>query len=510
MSAGAAARSAIERCLEIGAAEFCVCPGSRNAPLLAAVAASGSRCWRFVEERGAGFFALGRAMATRRPVAVVVTSGTAVAELLPAVIEAHYQGLPLVVVSADRPEEFRGSGAPQAIEQAGIFGKYAEAQEGDWSGRRPVHLNVCLWEPTEADLMANVDLAIGEVRFEAARLEGEVGNVRDFLRSEGDLVVLAGALGAPDVEGVRRFLRRLGAPVYAEATSGLRGDEELNDLLLRGPERIFGRHGWKRVLRIGGVPSLRFWRDLEKRVEIAVCSVCREGFPGLARDSILVAADPGALLGELEVAGAAGLPGGVMESDRAGGAAMADLLQRFPRSEAALLGEISNWIPEGAPVFLGNSLPLREWNLAAGPGGRCFASRGANGIDGQLSAFLGTAAGNAEGWGIFGDLTALYDLGAPWVLGQLKGRMRFVVMNNGGGGIFGRLPAMAGAAKEVREMVTCPHGIGFRDWARMWGMEHLAMREPGELLLGDAGHSVIEVLPDAGESAEFWKGLEKI
>ncbi|HEY0787911.1 MAG TPA: thiamine pyrophosphate-binding protein, partial [Thermoanaerobaculia bacterium] len=110
-----------------GCSEVVVCGGSRNAPLIAALAARGDlRAWNFFEERSAAFFALGRARVTGNPVAIVTTSGTAAAELLPAAVEAHYSGVPLILVTADRPERHRGSGAPQAIEQAGMFGPYVE------------------------------------------------------------------------------------------------------------------------------------------------------------------------------------------------------------------------------------------------------------------------------------------------------------------------------------------------------------------------------------------------
>ncbi|HKR62395.1 MAG TPA: thiamine pyrophosphate-binding protein, partial [Thermoanaerobaculia bacterium] len=107
-----------------GVEEFCVCAGSRNAPLLAVLA--GSPLVSFVDERSAAFFAIGRMKLHGRPVAVVTTSGTAAAELLPATIEAYYAGLPLVLITADRPARFRGTGAPQSIEQVGLFGVYTE------------------------------------------------------------------------------------------------------------------------------------------------------------------------------------------------------------------------------------------------------------------------------------------------------------------------------------------------------------------------------------------------
>lgn len=114
----------------LGVREVVVCAGARNTPVLVAAARHPLvRCWRHFDERSAGFFALGRIKATRRPVAVVVTSGTAVAELLPAVIEGSYAGESLVVIAGDRPAEWRGGGAPQSIEQAGIFGGYALAAD---------------------------------------------------------------------------------------------------------------------------------------------------------------------------------------------------------------------------------------------------------------------------------------------------------------------------------------------------------------------------------------------
>lgn len=127
-----------------GARDFCVCAGSRNSPLLAVL---GVDVFSFVDERSAAFFALGRIKLHSSPVAVVTTSGTAAAELLPAAIEAYYSGLPLILITADRPARFRGTGAPQSIEQAGLFGVYAETSLPSWSGSRPLHLNVEFDEP---------------------------------------------------------------------------------------------------------------------------------------------------------------------------------------------------------------------------------------------------------------------------------------------------------------------------------------------------------------------------
>jgi len=132
----AKARAVIEEARLAGVREMCVCSGSRNAPLLAVLSGGDLKLWTFVDERSAAFFAIGRMKLTGQPVAVVTTSGTAAAELLPALVEAHYSGLPLFVITADRPARFRGTGAPQSIEQVNLFGVY---------GTR--HINVEFDEP---------------------------------------------------------------------------------------------------------------------------------------------------------------------------------------------------------------------------------------------------------------------------------------------------------------------------------------------------------------------------
>ena len=166
------ARRLIEDVRAAGANEFCVCAGSRNSPLLAVLeewvprslgssvprlaqpsvlpsnrATEQPRLYSFVDERSATFFALGRVKLHGHPVAVVTTSGTAVAEMLPAAIEAFYSGIPLILISADRPARFRGTGAPQSIEQIGLFGPYAETSLETWTRARPLHLNIEFDEP---------------------------------------------------------------------------------------------------------------------------------------------------------------------------------------------------------------------------------------------------------------------------------------------------------------------------------------------------------------------------
>jgi 2-succinyl-5-enolpyruvyl-6-hydroxy-3-cyclohexene-1-carboxylate synthase len=156
-----------EKCLQQlrhrGVKQFIICAGARNAPLVAALAERAAAesdaiaIANFFEERGAAFFALGRIKALNEPVAVITTSGTAVGNLLPAVMEAFHTNSPLVVVTADRPKLHRGSGSPQSTDQVGLFSHFVEAAvdwDGEnhpplehWSGHKPFHFNICFSEP---------------------------------------------------------------------------------------------------------------------------------------------------------------------------------------------------------------------------------------------------------------------------------------------------------------------------------------------------------------------------
>lgn len=484
MSNAPLAAIVLEETLAWGVRDFVVCTGARNAPLVLPLlrAPESVKIWRHFEERAAAFFALGLAKRDRRPVAVVTTSGTAVAELLPAVIEAHYSGVPLVLITADRPKRFRATGAPQAIEQAHLFGAYSEgcfdveAEEDfpvgfPWNRARPIQINPCFEEP-EAGEVAAVDwegaLARGAAPFEAPIQPSSFPDPTLLSRFVSDFsggVVLLGEIAAADREGVSAFLGNLGAPIWAEATSGLRERDSLAPLLLPGGDATFRQWQPEKVLRIGGVPSLRFWRDLEDRPGIPVLSMTRTGFPGLARACETT--------GWMDLAGIElGSGGAVMPT----GGDSAGEWEGYPGGEPALMRDLSEQIPSEALVFLGNSLPIRAWNLAASrtkAHPNVFANRGANGIDGEISTFLGLSEGAEEAWGFFGDLTTLYDATAPWVMDQLsRGKRRIVVVNNGGGRIFSKLPALSDLDDDGKWVTENRHGRDFAAWATMWRLEY--------------------------------------
>ncbi|MGB6222190.1 thiamine pyrophosphate-binding protein [Haloferula sp.] len=519
MSSWETAVSTIGACLGQGIREFVVCAGARNAALVEALVqaetAGHVTLRRHFEERSAGFFALGRTLSNGEPCAVVTTSGTAVAELLPAMVEAHYQGRPLVAITADRPAKFRGSGAPQAINQVGIFGEHAGSGDfAAWNRRSPWHLNVELEEAFDSGEWAGPGHVAATMHPVWPRLA--VSGLARWLKDDlyRGLVLVVGGLDEEDREEVFHFALDLGVPVVAEATSGLR--EALAGLVLPDPDRSFTAVPPGKILRLGSVPSGRFWRDLEELPQTDVWNVCRSGFPGLARECQTITGKVGRViraLGEIEPADDAL---DYLPSSSRRLAEIDELLEAYPDSEPGLVRAISHYAALGSGVFLGNSLPIREWNLFAQrdrPVPEVRANRGVNGIDGQISTWLGASAAKEDAWCVVGDLTALYDLSAPAMLGQVmtKGRV-LVVINNGGGAIFGRVPRLQAMGPRGRELMRNPHEVSLEGWAAMWGMGYVKIESVDDFdhLEPGGGPLLVEIRPSGSETVAFWKKWDSL
>lgn len=516
----------VEAVLRVGVHEVILAAGSRNAPLIAQFCAvDGLRVFHHLDERCAAFFALGRARQTGRPVALCVTSGTAVAELIPATIEAWYSGVPLILVTADRPKLYRGTGAPQSIEQADIFRGYVSAAwdiaEGDafdlaeWDGVFPCHLNVCL----EEGVREIATLTVQEVRNPLVACPPSAGAISElsaFLQRHERLLLLLGELSEDERIAVHHFCQKMAVPVYAEPLSGLREDPTLADISLTSGERILTKGAFTGVLRLGGVPTLRFWRDLENRADIEVLSVSRLPFSG-SPCSRHIRGNLPALLSRVTIPNRSrSVDAELLAQNGKWTTELTRLLTKYPQSEAGLFRALSRQITKGSLVYLGNSLPIREWDLGAARHCRKLrfaANRGANGIDGQVAAFLGTISEGGEGWGIFGDLTALYDSTALALIEQRPDiRCRIVVMNNGGGRIFERVANTRRLLAEdrVRSVLVGEHQANFAAWADVWGIPYRKLTDLA-VPLGDLPNAVVlELIPDPKQTAAFWTAYDQL
>lgn len=501
---------------EAGVKIAVVCAGARNAALVLELKKTEFKIFNFFEERSAAFFALGLIKSQNLPVAVITTSGTAVAELLPATIEAYYQGLPLLLVTADRPKSYRRTGAPQAIEQNGLFSCYVEntldwdvdtsSFSTAWSFSCPLHLNICFDEPL-------IDLPSQKLKIEKvlskdfSAASGKASDSRFSNIKKEDLyqfkkpLVIVGQLEEDQILPVGKWLCEQKCPVYAESISQISGVKELKHLLVQSTDKLisafFQKQKYDSVIRIGGVPTLRFWRDLEFEFKsVPVLNISNLSFSGLSRDSISVHISK---LKTIKLSNQ--IFDGSDQKEQDLNDFKLKALSQYPNSEPNFVRVFSQSIGP-APIYLGNSLPIREWDQFAikYPEQFFYANRGANGIDGQISSYLGWSEKYLESYCVIGDLTALYDLAALGLTRQLKSNKRcIVILNNFGGHIFKRV--------FNDDVFLNTHTTSFNHWAKMWDWDYLLIEDHQQIQQikeNRLQNLIVELRPDNLQSQKFW------
>jgi 2-succinyl-5-enolpyruvyl-6-hydroxy-3-cyclohexene-1-carboxylate synthase len=548
----------VDELVRCGLGHAVTSPGSRNAPLILTLAGHpGLDCVSVIDERSAGFVALGIAKATRRPVAITCTSGTAAVNLAPAVVEAREASVPLIVLTADRPPELRDVGAGQAIDQLGLYGTavkwFCEVGNHDpgreaavhyrslgcraWftaeDGRPgPVHLNFPLREPLapaheelrSSDWEGRSDGRPWVVVSDAPRdptptiielLE------RDVAEAERGAIVCGGT--RYDVAAsAARLADALGWPLLAEPTSGVRcGPHDRSqvvahyDVLLRS-ERFLERHRPDLVLRVGDTPTskpLRAWLAGTRQIVIDPDASWHEP---TRRAERIVATAPDATCELLAAAleeGQDPAPADWVDSWRTADAlvqeALADTPDPFePKAYVALAGSL----PDGAVVWVASSMPIRdvETFFPQGPTElRFLANRGANGIDGTVSAATGAALANGgRAFLLTGELALLHDLGGLLTAKRLGAELTVVCVNNGGGGIFDFLPVAEHAAAEVYgEHIATPSGVDVERIAALAGLPHTLAETPDEIGAAAFMPGVIEVRTDRQENVRMHREL---
>lgn len=481
-----------------GLQHFVVCAGARNAPFIKALEKIGGiEVEEYFEERAAAFYAMGIAKAKGKPVAVVTTSGTAVANLYPAVMEAAYSGVPLVAITADRPASYRGTGAPQSVYQPEIFGDHVahsydlslnDIENIELYSDCPVHINLCFDEPLIDDEIQDQELprAVAELqsgfKLESFSLPSERTH---FSRP----LVILGQLDETHREFVKSCLIELGAPVYAEAHSGLREDTGLLPYSIQSGEfsfrsAVFKEH-FDSVIRIGGVPILRIWRDLEsKLVDVPVASFSKLPLSGLSRsEQVAPIEELPVFLQSLDI-----IPSQINdEQDRI---KLVEAKSAYPSSEVSLIEKWAHSLPSDTNVLLGNSLPIREWELVTLQESkvlRIYSNRGVNGIDGLIATACGVARGTGKKtYVVLGDLSALYDLSSLALVSKMKPLVKVVIVNNGGGMIFRRL--------FNDKKFENHHDWNFSEAGNMFGLDY--------------GTDIFEIRPDPEQSEKFWLDYE--
>ncbi len=509
-------RSLVRTLMQSGVSRFFLSPGARSTPIVAALAElCPARVTTHFDERGMAFAALGWAKASGSPAAAITTSGSAVANLHPAVIEAAFGEIPLVLVTADRPPELHGRGANQTIEQEGIFGSAVRLAlnlpcPGDVrtpriilseiaravrlacvEPRGPVHLNIPIREPLLSSRPEFSDqtefLKSAKVNKPEMKCEGEIP--ADFFdHPEG--VILLGALNfteRTEVNAVVTLGEQLGWPVLADPLSGAKGmpgtvchaDLFLHRRELPPPTRTLHFGGalvskriteWVRPccgsrylqVRPSATRLDPFFQN-PKHLRIGLGAFCREA-------EKLISSTP-----------------------------RTSWIQQFWRLEATATFVIAREVdallsitePSVARVvsatwqsalFLGNSMPVRDFETFAGlrhGSSPVYANRGASGIDGNIATIAGLTMGlESNLLGVIGDLAFLHDLPSLALLRELP--VVILVVNNGGGGIFRFVPGGLSAAERER-FWEIPHGMVFEASARQFGLSYERPSTPEEL-----------------------------
>lgn len=528
-----------------------ICPGSRSLPMALALRAHPDLgILTHIDERAGAFLALGLARASRRPVAVLGTSGTAVVNFAPAVVEARHGRVPLIVLTADRPPELRDRGSAQTIDQGHLYGRAAkwyaelpvpddrvpEAYVRDVAARAmavaagtpagPVQVNL----PFRAPLLPDGPLAPEPGDQASSHLGTRPGNlglseadhaaIDAAVEASRRPLIVVGPLDRPDVVPIiGRLSTTIGAPIIADGLSGMRsGDHDQSrlvaraDLVLRS-EAFRRAHAPDLVIRFGAAPTsagtLGFL-DACDAPRILVDDGTWDD-PAL-RGGMFVRADPAIVAEAMVVADANGSVDAawrgawVAAGDRADAAVRATLATFDEPFEGAVFAALEGRLPPGTRLVVSSSMPVRDLDtfLPGGPGPlRCIANRGANGIDGVVSTALGVAAADRQPvLAVVGDLAFLHDANALIGARLNDLSLTMVVIDNDGGGIFSFLPQgevdrpEIGLPEHYEQLFGTPHGMDVLAVARAFGATTVDLDPAtiGEAITAALGRSGVQVL----------------
>lgn len=548
-----------------GLTDVVISPGSRSTPLTLAFAAQGDvRVHPALDERSAGFFALGLALATDRPVALVCTSGTAVANYLPAIIEATMSQVPLLVLTSDRPHELRHSGANQTIDQIKIYGDQvlwsvdaALPQDGapdvalrnletlaarahataDGLRKGPVHVNFPFRKPLEPAAGAHdrhtpvATPLIGRGILLPA--PGQVARLVAIAAQHPRGLIVCGPRSPTEpafATAVTRLSVQLGYPIMADAISGIRFQANAAGArIISGYETFLqGDPGWEEpqvILRFGAVPVSKWLNAyLDRiapahRIHVRASGVWADDSH---RTTWLLQADETAVCQALGDAAPTRTDSAWETAVAATDAATWQILDaQLPTADfdGAYVADVVAQMPAHATLFMGNSLPIRHLDQYGRGQGKplfAYASRGASGIDGNVSTALGLHVGRGGKLvAVLGDITFYHDMNG--LLQIRQGNLRdvtLVVLNNDGGGIFSRLP-VAQHDPPFTALFRTPHGLGFEPAARLYGLDYTLshgrddFRAHLDMAIAGSRPTLIEVRTDNGRDETVRKQLNR-
>ncbi|MDE0845286.1 MAG: 2-succinyl-5-enolpyruvyl-6-hydroxy-3-cyclohexene-1-carboxylic-acid synthase [Actinomycetota bacterium] len=528
--------------LNQGLTDILVSPGSRSTALaISAQKTIGLKVMVHLDERSAGFWALGIAKASNRPVVLICTSGTAAANYLPAVAEAHFSEIPLIVITADRPPELQDRGAGQTINQSGIYGAHvrwscelpiANDVAPEWfqstaarslqiaTGSRPgpVHLNWPLREPLEPINQASPKVSSKPIMLtrHASVINPQALEVLQNVANHENGLLLAGPMSKDLSEAVASFCSKTGWPLLAEPLSQLRrqlpGVNVISnyDHLLRTP--WVERHVPTAVVRIGQPMTskpLRLWLEQHRPQHLLIGD-------GVAWTDASTTAT--ALLDTSpEILGQVSGTGGSQDwgkkwvaADNTARVAINEVLDAGPLLEASIAREFGRSLPDMTVLYVSNSMPVRDIDSffeANSSNLTCFGNRGASGIDGLISSAAGVASTGRTTTLFIGDLAFIHDISGLLAASQHNIDLTIVVSNNNGGGIFSFLPIAKNLdAQNFEKLFTTPQKHSVEDLSKAVQADYNAISSLSELRAAlrrsTKGLRIIEVMVDRDANLE--------
>lgn len=559
----------VDELVENGLTDVVISPGSRSTPLAMTMCEHKDiREWVMIDERSAAFYALGIAKETKRAVALICTSGTAAANYYPAIVEAHYGRIPLVVLTADRPHELREVGAPQAINQIQMYGEYVKwfqeialpdasktmlsyirnkamravymAQDGNPG---PVHLNFPFREPLVPDftikhLWGNrLDTHSGHSFSGHKQLSKSQLNVltEEITALKNGIIVCGPQVDQSLAPSIVKLAEKLGIPILADALSQLRAGDHDKSCIIEGYDAIFRNEDIRKqlkpdyILRFGAMPvSKSYLLYVQEHPEVPKYIVENyEGFRDPTGDkATFIYAQQKDLCDDLvKVLNDCMIHTEWLERWKSLNQLVKQHLSAAPAdtiTEGEAVRSLLEVIPCESMLYVGNSMAVRDLDTFFMTTDRkisILANRGANGIDGVVSSALGAAStSNNPVTLLIGDLSFYHDLNGLLAAKHYQLNMTILLINNNGGGIFSFLP-QASDEKYFEALFGTPLNIDFMPIIHAYGGKyyHAGNEEALKRKLTESyqskGISVIEVKTDRDENFTWhrkkWQMIEE-
>ncbi len=559
------------RLAELGVKHVCISPGSRSTPLTLAFSSNKLfTIYPIVDERSSAFFALGLAKKTKSPVAILTTSGTAVAELYPAIIEAFYQRIPLIVCTADRPRKLRGTGANQTINQHNIYKnhirwfkdiglpdleslaavrEFAEdaVRVSFFEDRGPVHLNFQFekpFEPKSHTDTVEVKLLEKIYSYSAFELKEPATKKIDFPKlakkiygKNGLILVGYNNFSIDFAKQVMRFSEKFGFPIYADGSSSLRFGTHKKDNLIENFTAFVREKDFQQnfdpetIIQFGSAPTanvlLEFFKN--SKAEKFLCNEYGDlNDPSLTAKTIFKM-NPENFCEAITTAVSSqkNISSQWLEDWRTMNLIAGALKKNFVEEssfpfEGRIPAEVIAELPDKANLFISNSLPIRDTDFFASPLNKrltIFTNRGASGIDGINSTALGIAKVSKEPtYLIVGDLAFFHDMNGLHNSLKFNIPITIILVNNSGGGIFESLP-ISDYRDVMKNNFLTPLSIGFKKFVEAYSGKYVRiknwnhLRKELKLLSVSRKITVLEVKTDARKSKllrhKYWSAVAK-